>query len=226
MVRDYISRNPMLTLEKPKPDPIAPKDLKESEVQALYGVLGGRGEQEARDTALLRVLEHGLRASEVSALNIGDYDGTRLHIRCAKANSVGSVPLRQTARQAVDTYLGWRVRQGLPVASESPLFLSSSNNSKGQRLSYWGIYKVIEELARLAQLENCHPHRLRHTFATQLVLQKMDTALARRLTRHRSEASFERYSQRAMDIEAERQFYEVYGEVHSESSDRSSNRKR
>ncbi|HEY9845634.1 MAG TPA: hypothetical protein V6D03_05495, partial [Candidatus Caenarcaniphilales bacterium] len=45
--------------------------LKAVEVAALYGALGDRGESEARNTALLRVLEHGLRASEAAALKVG-----------------------------------------------------------------------------------------------------------------------------------------------------------
>ncbi len=128
--KDYISRNPTLTLEKPKADPLLPQELSAAEVTALVGVLEYRGETEARDTALLSVLEHGLRASEVAALDVGDYDGQGLQIRQAKAGSVGRVPLLPGARQALDAYLGWRVRQGLPVDVESPLFLSASNNSK------------------------------------------------------------------------------------------------
>ncbi|HEY9845741.1 MAG TPA: site-specific integrase, partial [Candidatus Caenarcaniphilales bacterium] len=128
--KDYITRNPTLTLEKPKADPLLPRELKAAEVEALHGALGYRGETESRDTALLRVLEHGLRASEVAALNLGDYDGTRLQIWQAKAGSVGSVPLFKEARQALDAYLGWRLRQRLPTDGDSPLFLSCSNNSK------------------------------------------------------------------------------------------------
>jgi len=210
--KDYISRNPTLTLEKPKADPLLPQELKAVEVVALYAALGYRGESEARDTALLRVLEHGLRASEVAALNVGDYDGTLLQIRQAKAGSVGSVPLFKEARQALDAYLGWRLKQGLPTDAHLPLFLSCSNNSKGQRLSYWGIYKFIEELAALAGVEDCHPHRLRHTFATKLVMKGMDTMLARQLTRHKSESSFTRYSNRALELKAHQQFYQVFGE--------------
>lgn len=216
--KDYIARNPTLTLEKPKADPVLPQELKAAEVEALYGALGYRGETEARDTALLRVLEHGLRASEVAALNIGDYDAARLQIRQAKAGSVGSVPLFKEARKALDAYLGWRLRQGLPTDADSPLFLSYSNNSKGKRLSYWGIYKFIEELAELAGVQDCHPHRLRHTFATKLVMKGMDTMLARQLTRHKSESSFARYSKRALELQAHQQFYQVFGEEGPEYS--------
>lgn len=214
--KDYIPRNPTLTLEKPKSDPELPQELKAVEVEALYGALEYRGATETRDTALLRVLEHGLRGSEVAALNVGDYDGTRLQIRQAKSGSVGSVPLFKEARRALDAYLGWRVRQGIPTDRDAPLFLSCSNNSKGKRLSYRGIYRMIEELAAIAGVEDCHPHRLRHTFATKLVMKGMDTMLARQLTRHKSESSFARYSKRALELQAHQQFYEMFGEEEPE----------
>lgn len=214
--KDYIARNPTLTLEKPKAGPFPPQELTAAEVAALYEALLQRGETQARDTALLHVLEHGLRASEVAALNVGDYDGRQLHIRQAKAGSVGSVPLLLAARKALDAYLGWRVHRGLPVDAGSPLFLSAARNSKGQRLSYWGIYQVIEQLGNLAGVEGCHPHRLRHTFATKLVLKGMDTMLARQLTRHKSESSFARYSQRALELQAHEQFRALFGEAEDE----------
>ncbi len=214
--KDYIPRNPTLMLEKPQADPLLPQELSAAEVAALVGALEYRGETEARDRALLCVLEHGLRASEVAGLDVGDYDGQGLQIRQAKAGSVGKVPLLPGARQALDVYLGRRVRQGLPTDAQSALFLSASNNSKGQRLSYWGIYKFIEELAALAGVEDCHPHRLRHTFATKLVMKGMDTMLARQLTRHKSESSFARYSKRALELQAHQQFYALFGEKERE----------
>jgi len=88
--KDYIHRNPTLTLEKPKADPLLPQELSAAEVEALSGALLYRGETEARDRALLSVLEHGLRASEVAALDVGDYDGQGLQIGQAKAGSKGN----------------------------------------------------------------------------------------------------------------------------------------
>ena len=57
-------------------------------------MLEHRGESQSRDTELLAVLSHGLRASEVLGLNVGDYDGVRLTIREAKDDSTGTVPIR------------------------------------------------------------------------------------------------------------------------------------
>ena len=53
------------------------------EVAALIEVVEDRGESRSRDTALLAVLSHGLRASEAVGLNVGDYDGVRLTKACS-----------------------------------------------------------------------------------------------------------------------------------------------
>jgi len=66
---------PSVSLDKlPLPPP---RDLSPRELKALYEALAERGETQMRDTALLSVLGHGLRASEVCHLDVADYDGVR-----------------------------------------------------------------------------------------------------------------------------------------------------
>ncbi len=216
-IKDYITKDPTLTLTKPKLKPSAPQELSESEVEALFDALLKRGWHAKRDTALLRVLEHGLRASEVTALNIKDYDGKRLHIVEAKRDSVGFVPLLSDARTAIDTYLEWREAEGMDIEENSALFLSHSHKSLGKRLTYDGLYGIVKDLVAIAGLQNCHPHRLRHTLATNLALSGMDSMLARRITRHRSEASYQIYSERGLDLKAEEQFWQLFDSTSDKS---------
>jgi integrase/recombinase XerD len=98
------------------------------------------------------------------------------------------------------------------VEPESPLFLSVSNNSKGDRLGYWGIYNVVKELAEVAEIKDAHPHQGRHTVATEMVARGMDPLLARQIARHKSEKSFERYSRRSLHKQAEAQFLGLMGD--------------
>ena len=209
-IKDYISKDPTLTLTKPKLKPPSPQELSEGEVESLFNAVALRGFHQVRDRALLRVLEHGLRASEVTALNIEDYDGKRLHITEAKRDSVGFVPLLSEARTAIDAYLAWRKTEGMDLEADSALFLSHSHKSRGQRLTYDGLYGIVKNLVEIAQLENCYPHRLRHTLATNLALKGMDSMLARRITRHKSEASYQRYSERGLDLKAQEQFWQLF----------------
>ena len=204
--RDYIGKDPMMLIEKPKSDPIVPKEWSPEEVKALFEATTQRGETEPRDRALLWVLLHGLRARELEALNVGDFDGHRVNIREAKDDSVGQVPLLPEAVETLEVYLNFRSCWGEVVEPESPLFLSVSNNSKGDRLGYWGIYNVVKDLAAIAGIKDAHPHQGRHTVATEMVSRGMDPLLARQITRHKSEKSFERYSKRSLQKRAEAQF--------------------
>lgn len=239
----YIANNPTLAVGVPsEPEPES-KELTELQVKALYAALEQRGSLRLRDTALLAILSHGLRAEEASQLNLEDYDGKRLHIREAKQGSTGRVPLDKDARASVDAYLKWRKDQNERLMATTPLFTNYSRNPevRGKRLTYDGIYSIIKQLGQaainlaleqipdeleekgaerlgweVAALAAVHPHQLRHTFASNLVLGGMDAYLAMALTRHRSVSAFKRYSSKAREKQAERAFRQMKGEFSEE----------
>jgi integrase/recombinase XerD len=66
-------------------------------------------------------------------------------------------------------------------------------------LSYDGVYKVVKEFEKAT---NIHPRQFRHTFATNLMVQGMNPYHAIAMTRHRSTASFRRYTKAADQAEA------------------------
>jgi integrase/recombinase XerD len=103
---------------------------------------------------------------------------------------------------------GLRARKLEALEAESPLFLSESNNSPSDRLGYWGIYNVVKELGAIAGVKDAHPRQGRHTVATEMVSRGMDPLLARQ----KSEKSFERYSKRSLQKQAEAQFLGLMGE--------------
>jgi integrase/recombinase XerD len=212
--RDALSVDPSQTVSLNKlPSPPA-RDLRDSEVAALQeAVLQHPIETLLRDAAIVCVLLHGLRAGEVAALNLGDYDGVRLYIRKGKDDSSGTVPLERAARDSLNAYLQERRALGERFSPKNPLFLSHSPiPGSSPRLGYQGIYYLIKELGQVAGLDNLTPHRLRHTYATKLLLKGMDSLHARTLTRHKSEVSFKRYAKRALEAAAERAFYQAIGE--------------
>lgn len=210
---DSIASNPTATVELEKlPLPDA-RDLSEAQINALWQAIEQLGATKLRDAALLAVLSHGLREEEACNLNIGDYDGVRLHIRKAKDDSTGTVPLAAWAREKLEDYFKQRqekTEEELPL--ESPMFLSVGHNSLGKRLGYQGLYYAIKKIGKLAGIENLTPHQFRHTFATMLMLKQMDSLHARTLTRHKSESSFKRYAKRARAVAAEQAFFDAIGE--------------
>jgi integrase/recombinase XerD len=208
---DFVPINPTATVELEKlPVPEA-RDLSDEQIALLWQAIEQLGATKFRDAALLAVLSHGLREEEACNLNIGDYDGVRLHIRKAKDDSTGTVPLAPWARIKLEAYLARRIETEGELLDESPMFLSIGHNSLGKRLGYQGLYYTIKKLGSLAGIQNLTPHQLRHTFATMLMLKQMDSIHARTLTRHKSESSFKRYAKRAMAVAAEQAFFDAIG---------------
>jgi integrase/recombinase XerD len=82
----------------------------------------------------------------------------------------------------------------------------------------WGQFNEAE-IKQILTLVSVHPHQLRHTFATGLLLRGVESLHARTLTRHKSEASFKRYAKRALGAAAERAFYQSIGEEPPQNSE-------
>ncbi|MEL6353273.1 MAG: tyrosine-type recombinase/integrase [Cyanobacteria bacterium J06627_28] len=209
----YITYNPTLNVEKV---PAAPTETKDMEVAAVHQLAEGleyRGRYEQlsiRDAAIFETLKHGLRAEEVSKLDTNDYNRQGVQVVDAKWRSDGWVPLSKKATYLIDRYLVWCEEQGFDIGPGQPLFRNLSRNGYGNRLGYWGIYEMVKDLAVIAEsTENVHPHRLRHTFGTQLVMNDMSPDYVRQLMRIKSPVTSERYTKRALEKKAEDAFNEL-----------------
>lgn len=210
MVRSrYVSVDPTTEVDLPKLKEPEAQNLKDTEVEQIYGAVALSSLPE-RNVALVSVLLHGLRAEEVSSLNVEDYEGRRLRIREAKADSKGFVPLTEPGQADLDQYLKWRQDNGEALSPESPLFVSHSRRNRGQRLGYDGIRKLMNWVAEQTGID-FHAHQFRHTFATNLVLKGMNPYHVMTLTRHRSVQSFRRYTKAADQVAAEAAFDEITG---------------
>lgn len=216
---DIIEVNPMAGVKFEKLPLPSAQDLAPSEVEQVRTALNNLGETKLRDTALVHILCHGLRASEVTSLNIGNYDGKLLYIENTKDKKPRLVPLVAESRKAVETYIQHRSDEGEQLHEDNPLLLSYHNripqytrinNPEGARLSYHGIYFAITKLGELAQLPNLHPHAFRHTFATQLLIDGMDPIHVKTLTGHESERAFRRYVVRAKQAAAIAAFDKIH----------------
>lgn len=120
--------------------------------------------QAARNVALVALVLHtGLRVAELAALDVADYvtaeRSGELLVRDGKGHKARRLPLNLTARRAL---AAWRAAR--PVNDAPQLFTGRG----GGRLTPRGIQKVIAELGRRAGV-TVTPHRLRHTYAKNLV---------------------------------------------------------
>jgi integrase/recombinase XerD len=202
---EYISSNPTTGVKQEKVPEAQSQELEDEEVERIYKAISEVSRDPVRDRALFSVLLHGLRAEEAINLNFEDYDGQQITVREAKHNSVGEVPLTRQAREDLNAYVQQRQSQvesiGQKITTETPLFVSNSNRSRGQRLTYWGVQEVMNQLAEHTGI-NLHAQRGRHTFCTNLIVKlEMDTVLAMELSRHRDIRSFKRYTNRKNQLE-------------------------
>jgi integrase/recombinase XerD len=200
----YIDRDPSADIVAPKLTEPEANNLSEQQVEAILNAAMETSLPE-RNMALLMVLGHGLRAAEASALNIGDYDGQRLKIQQAKADSKGIVPIDLDAQMWIQQYLDWRKERGEDLGGDSPLFASHSNRNQGQRMGYHAMQKLMKAISAEVGF-NFHAHQFRHTFATNLVLKGMNPYHVMTLTRHKSPQNFRRYTKAADAIAAEQAF--------------------
>jgi integrase/recombinase XerD len=178
--REFELPNPIKTVPVPKFEQAPIEPLTKEEVEALLKACDLCNEAKTvdrrkyvmrrwsgkRDQAIIMMLlDTGLRASELSALKIGDVDlktGKALvrHGRAggAKGGKGRTVFLGKAARRTLWRYLTEREDGEDP---DAPLFLVKYDrplNKNALRL-------LIVHLGQKAGVKKCHPHRFRHTFA-------------------------------------------------------------
>lgn len=150
-----------LKLDRPLPRP-----LSEEEVDDLLAEA-----HSLRDRAMfLLMLRGGLRVSEVNNLDVRDIQvrEKRVFIREGKGRKDRVVCLSGEVLRVLREYI--LARAAAP--GEEALFVVEKGTYKGKRLSVRGIQKRMERYAKKSGVKaSCH--RLRHTFATQLLAEGM-----------------------------------------------------
>lgn len=128
---------------------------------------------------VLVLLDTGLRASELLALDTGDLEmGTgAVHVRLGKGRKDRTVYLSARTRRELWRY--WR-DLGTPTA-HSPLWTSQST---GTRLTDAGLRQLLERLGLHAEVPHCHPHTFRRTFALECLRGGMNIYALARLMGH------------------------------------------
>ena len=156
-----------------------------------------------RDQAIIMtLLDTGLRASELSALKVGDVDlktGKVLvkHGRLggAKGGKGRTVFLGKAARRVLWRYLAEREDGEEP---DAPLFLVKYDRPMNKN----ALRLIIVHLGQKAGVKKCHPHRFRHTFALTYLRAGGDVFTLQALLGHSTLDMVQHYARLAeIDIE-------------------------
>ncbi len=135
--------------------PLEPADLED--VERLLNTCGNDLNGMRDRAIMLTLLDTGVRASELCAIDIKDVNiqSGAVLVRMGKGRKPRTAFLSQSTRRAMRTYLKNR------KDSQPALWLSRL----GERLTYWGLREMVERRAKLAGIEHPTLHSFRRTFA-------------------------------------------------------------
>ena len=142
-----------------------------------------------RDRVILEALfSTGMRVSELSSLNLDDINFERGEVAVlGKGKKIRVVFLSPEALESIDQYVKNRgFEKPDPYSNqkvEEPLLLSP----KGDRLTIRTIERIVKKYAGLAGItKKCTPHTLRHSFATDLLVNGADIRSVQSMLGHSS----------------------------------------
>ncbi|MFN0131642.1 MAG: site-specific tyrosine recombinase [Phycisphaerales bacterium] len=147
-----------------------------------------------RDRALLELMyASGLRASEAATVGVEDVNSRIGVVRVVgKGDKERLVPVGKPAVAAVVAYL--RECRPLLVRGDSRdrgrLLLSRT----GRPLERVAVWQIVGRVARAAGLRDVHPHMLRHSFATHLLIGGADLRVVQELLGHADIATTQVYT--------------------------------
>ena len=178
--RHLLDYNICQELDMPKRQASLPRYLEESECERLLNAC--EGPYELRDYCILMLfLSCGLRISELVSLNLTDvYED---HVRVlGKGNKERVVFFAEGCREAIDDYLTVRDNGKIQAGHENALFISNKNT----RITARGVEMMVDKKLKMAGLdaERFSPHKLRHTAATLMLKNGVDTRALQEVLGH------------------------------------------
>lgn len=178
--RHLLDYNVCQELDMPKRQASLPRYLEENECEKLLNAC--EGPFALRDYCILMLfMSCGLRVSELVSLNVTDiYED---HVRVlGKGNKERVVYFGDGCREAIDDYLMVRNSEKIVAEDKNALFISRDN----RRISTRGIQQMVEKKLKLAGLDATRysPHKLRHTAATLMLKNGVDTRALQEVLGH------------------------------------------
>ena len=178
--RHLLTNNVTLELDMPKRKASLPRYLEEEECERLLSAC--EGPYMYRDYCILMIfMSCGIRISELVSLNLTDVYADHLRV-LGKGNKERVVFFAEGCREAIDDYLAVRDNGKIKEEDQNALFISSRNS----RITVRGVEMMVDKKLKMAGLDSSRfsPHKLRHTAATLMLKNGVDTRALQEVLGH------------------------------------------
>ena len=183
---DRIPRDPARLLERPHkwrrvPGVMSPRQMRD----LVESPSPDHGRLWVRDRAILELMyAAGLRASEVGAIRLDEFHREMASLTVTgKGSKQRVVPLGDPAMHWTERYLT-EVRPDLVRFDDGRDLQRLLLSFSGRPLERVAIWQIVRKYAAVAGLEKVHPHKLRHSFATHLLVGGADLRVVQELLGH------------------------------------------
>ena len=186
---DEIESNPFAKMRQPSVTEVPVPVVTDTDLSALLAACGGKGFDERRDTAIIRLwIDTGIRLGEMAGLTTDAVDLDRLNVVYVhgKGDRGRAVPVGSKTAEAIGRYL--RARRAHPQASTPALWLGRKGGMTDS-----GLTQMLKRRSAQAGVEHMHPHRFRHTFAHQWLSEGGQEGDLMHLAGWKSDAMLRRY---------------------------------
>lgn len=183
--------------DRPPQEHHLPKPLPHEVDQAVQNALRQEPALAAMGLLLLRFT--GMRIGEMRDLNLNALDQRQpdqcvLHVPMGKTRAERTIPLDdQTVRivQAIQRQRGSKLRsKSMPETTAAYLMVDPHGRRLGRALCSHTLKRLTQHLL---PTEHIHPHRLRHTFATEMIRAGMSVQVLMKILGHANAAMTMRY---------------------------------
>jgi integrase/recombinase XerC len=197
-----VEADPAVRLKAPRAGSHLPRVLAREQMSTLLGDLVERAADDdpaaLRDLAVIELLyASALRVSELTGLELGDVDASRLTVRViGKGDRERVVPFGVPAADALDAYATLGRPRLVSARTGTALFLGA----RGGRLGARAVYGLVASL--LADIPGSGPqgpHALRHTAATHLLDGGADLRTVQEMLGHASLGTTQIYTHVSVD---------------------------